>query len=207
MPPAFDETLESSIKWNLIEGAYAVLLSVSRGYSAEEGTFPRVTHPSAAIPEGIARLACVKPAASVRSEPGSNSQVETPLPAYRTFEPVPDSRTSAHLIRRLDPMNSLSDAHRFQGNNARSNSEADTGHRTSRRTPYRRDMQTSVRQNRPNRPHISSDTSHVKEQETKPTECANQARPANPASIFSKRPAVIPPVDPSAHPVLRQRRR
>ncbi len=39
------------------------------------GTFPRVTHPSAAAPEGAARLACVRPAASVRSEPGSNSQL------------------------------------------------------------------------------------------------------------------------------------
>ena len=57
-------------------GAYPALISVSRGYSGEEGTFPRVTHPSAADPEGPARLACVKPAASVRSEPGSNSQVE-----------------------------------------------------------------------------------------------------------------------------------
>jgi hypothetical protein len=43
------------------------------------GTFPRVTHPSAADPEGPARLACVKPAASVRSEPGSNSQVENSI--------------------------------------------------------------------------------------------------------------------------------
>ena len=39
------------------------------------GTFPRVTHPSATHPEGCVRLACVKPAASVRSEPGSNSHV------------------------------------------------------------------------------------------------------------------------------------
>ena len=30
------------------------------------------------FPKESARLACVKPAASVRSEPGSNSQVETP---------------------------------------------------------------------------------------------------------------------------------
>ena len=50
----------------------------------------RVTNPSAAHPERRARLACVRPAASVRSEPGSNSQVETPLG-------VLDSRTSAHL--------------------------------------------------------------------------------------------------------------
>ena len=56
--------------------AYPVLALVSQGYSEPEGTFPRVTHPSAADPEGPARLACVKPAASVRSEPGSNSHVE-----------------------------------------------------------------------------------------------------------------------------------
>jgi hypothetical protein len=41
------------------------------------GTFPRVTHPSATKSEDFVRLACVKPAASVRSEPGSNSQVES----------------------------------------------------------------------------------------------------------------------------------
>jgi hypothetical protein len=29
-------------------GAYPALISVSRGYSGEKGTFPRVTHPSAA---------------------------------------------------------------------------------------------------------------------------------------------------------------
>jgi hypothetical protein len=59
--------------------AYPALLPVSQGYSREKGTFPRVTHPSAARAEALARLACVKPAASVRSEPGSNSQVETSL--------------------------------------------------------------------------------------------------------------------------------
>ena len=57
--------------------AHPVLAAVSRSYPGQEGTFPRVTHPSAARPEGRARLACVRPAASVRSEPGSNSQVET----------------------------------------------------------------------------------------------------------------------------------
>ena len=56
--------------------AYPVLALVSQRYSEPKGTFPRVTHPSAADPEGPARLACVKPAASVRSEPGSNSHVE-----------------------------------------------------------------------------------------------------------------------------------
>ena len=56
--------------------AYTVLNPVSRDYSVVKGTFPRVTHPSAAKTEVFARLACVKPAASVRSEPESNSQVE-----------------------------------------------------------------------------------------------------------------------------------
>jgi len=55
--------------------AYTVLIQVSLSYSVPKGMFPRVTHPSATPPcEGV-RLACVKPAASVRSEPGSNSQV------------------------------------------------------------------------------------------------------------------------------------
>ena len=60
--------------------AYAVLAFVSKGCSPLQGRFPRVTHPSATkdIPRRGAsvRLACVRHAASVRSEPGSNSQVE-----------------------------------------------------------------------------------------------------------------------------------
>ncbi|CAN0346322.1 unnamed protein product [Ectocarpus fasciculatus] len=44
-------------------------------YSVLLGRFPRVTHPSATPSEEGVRLACVKPAASVRSEPESNSQV------------------------------------------------------------------------------------------------------------------------------------
>jgi hypothetical protein len=56
-----------------------VLASVSRRYSVPKGRFPRVTHPCATKPEGFVRLACVRPAASVRSEPGSNSQVRLAL--------------------------------------------------------------------------------------------------------------------------------
>ena len=42
---------------------------------------PRVTHPSAASPAeaGFARLACLRRAASVRSEPGSNSPSLIPI--------------------------------------------------------------------------------------------------------------------------------
>ena len=59
---------------------YAVLAAVSSGYSTPQGKSPRVTHPCASLhrPEDRLplRLACVRPAASVRSEPGSNSQVD-----------------------------------------------------------------------------------------------------------------------------------
>ena len=66
--------------------AYAVLIRVSSGYPLLSGRYLRVTHPSAtrrpkSHPEGIVfvatvRLACVKHAASVQSEPGSNSSVK-----------------------------------------------------------------------------------------------------------------------------------
>src|SRR4051812_19895186 len=54
---------------------HAVLAPVSQGCPPPQDTFLRVTHPSAAASYPAARLACVKHAASVRSEPGSNSQV------------------------------------------------------------------------------------------------------------------------------------
>ena len=53
-----------------------MLASVSRRYSEPKGRFPRVTHPCATKAEAFVRLACVRHAASVRSEPGSNSQVQ-----------------------------------------------------------------------------------------------------------------------------------
>ena len=51
---------------------YAVLIRVSPSYPPLKGRFLRVTHPSAAllVPKYfLARLACVRPAASVQSEP------------------------------------------------------------------------------------------------------------------------------------------
>ncbi len=67
--------------------AYAVLAPVSRGCPPPKGKSPRVTHPFATLrlPEGklLVRLACVKPAASVRPEPGSNSQI-VPKPNAQT---------------------------------------------------------------------------------------------------------------------------
>ena len=59
--------------------AYAELAVVSNRFSPLLGRFPRVTHPCATVHRAearlLVRLACVKPAASVRSEPGSDSQV------------------------------------------------------------------------------------------------------------------------------------
>ena len=59
------------------QGRHAVLAVVSHGCPPPEDRSLRVTHPSAtagSCPPTV-RLACVKHAASVRSEPGSNSQV------------------------------------------------------------------------------------------------------------------------------------
>src|SRR5690606_25841615 len=60
--------------------SYAVLVPVSRGYPPQRGRFRCIPHPTAArrqgCPRAAARLACVRPAASVHSEPGSNSSVE-----------------------------------------------------------------------------------------------------------------------------------
>ncbi len=60
----------------MVRRHYPVLARVSPSYSEPLGRFPRVTHPCATSPEGLVRLACVRHAASVRSEPESNSQVD-----------------------------------------------------------------------------------------------------------------------------------
>ena len=60
-------------------GAHAVLATVSSRYSSLPGRYPRVTHPCATLlrPKPFhVRLACVRHAASVQSEPESNSPVE-----------------------------------------------------------------------------------------------------------------------------------
>ena len=54
---------------------YPVLAQVSSCYSRPKGRYPHVTHPSATKYCYFVRLACVRRAASVRSEPWSNSQV------------------------------------------------------------------------------------------------------------------------------------
>gem|GEM_PF-4401433 len=60
---------------------YAVLANLSTGYPPLQGTFRCITHPFATRRQAEApaavRLACVKHAASVQSEPGSNSSVQS----------------------------------------------------------------------------------------------------------------------------------
>src|ERR1700726_544669 len=70
-PPAINLSPRSIKPWT-----YPGLAQVSLSYSEPRGMFPRVTHPSPTPYCYGVRLACVRPAASVRSEPGSNSQVE-----------------------------------------------------------------------------------------------------------------------------------
>src|SRR5437762_10082082 len=53
--------------------SHAVLADLSASYSPLRGRYQRVTHPSATRPEGLVRLACIRHAASVHPEPGSNS--------------------------------------------------------------------------------------------------------------------------------------
>jgi hypothetical protein len=61
--------------------AYAVLIRLSPSYPPLKDTFRCITHPFAArrqgCPRAAARLACVKHSASVQSEPGSNSSVQS----------------------------------------------------------------------------------------------------------------------------------
>jgi hypothetical protein len=60
--------------------SYAVLIRLSPGYPPLQDTFRCITHPFATrhqgCPRAAVRLACVRHAASVQSEPGSNSSVQ-----------------------------------------------------------------------------------------------------------------------------------
>src|SRR5213076_2297623 len=77
--------------------AHAVLASLSTGYPPPEDTFRCITHSFAArrqgCPRAAARLACVRHAASVQSEPGSNSSIESSMQSSNSL----DSRHLAPL--------------------------------------------------------------------------------------------------------------
>src|SRR5690606_5998832 len=148
----------------------------SLGYSVPLGRFPRVTHPSAAHPEGRARLACVRPAASVRSEPGSNSQVESPEGLSLTREPC------TSVIRPKGRKTICLSSH----SRGPSNSEADTLIIAEARGPT---CKTS-RSYRPNRPHIPSEIQNC-QKAAKKTNRQHQslgAHSQNPSDSHSNKP-------------------
>ena len=84
--------------------AYAVLAPVSRRYPPLRDTFRCITHPFAArrqgCPRAAARLACVKHAASVQSEPGSNSSVRSlTSKLISTLAPSPSASARGQDVR------------------------------------------------------------------------------------------------------------
>ncbi len=77
-----------------VQEAYAVLANLSAGYSPLEGRLPMYSSPvrrfTSVLLRLLARLACIRRAASVRSEPGSNSH-------KGVLEFGPRATTSIHL--------------------------------------------------------------------------------------------------------------
>jgi hypothetical protein len=87
-------------------GPYAVLAPVSQGCPPPLDMFLRVPHPSATPRCRGVRLACVKHSASVRSEPGSNSQVHHARPGRNPATQTPLDRaplTTLDAKRSLKP--------------------------------------------------------------------------------------------------------
>ena len=88
--------------------AYAVLANLSTSYPPRQGTFRCITHPFAtrhqAEARAAVRLACVRHAASVQSEPGSNSSVQSlcAAEAARSFERSLTLRKLTDPSRRTD---------------------------------------------------------------------------------------------------------
>ena len=83
---------------------YAALIEVSLGYSPPKGRYPTCYSPvRRSFPKESARLACVKPPASVRSEPGSNSPIKLILyltHRQTTISPSDGSRLSLPAFQR-----------------------------------------------------------------------------------------------------------
>ena len=117
--------------------AYPVLAPVSRRCSEPQGMFPRVTHPSATDTEMPVRLACVKPAASVRSEPGSNSQVVSSRPDARPVTLLGQTSGSIPKPSRIDVFQNTSAPHPAEAGPGRDDSRNVTVGEFSRRASLR----------------------------------------------------------------------
>ena len=108
----------------MISRYHPVLAVISNCYSEPEGRFPRVTYPCATRSEDLVRLACVRHAASVRSEPESNSQVcaRPQCPKGKTSkQPRPASRSRSCTSHILWICNETCRAHPHQENPAHAN--------------------------------------------------------------------------------------
>src|SRR4029079_11034461 len=83
--------------------SYAVLIRLSPGYPPLLGTFRCITHPFATrhqgCPRAAVRLACVRHAASVQSEPGSHSSVQCLL----LFSVVLPTGRSLNVLTMINP--------------------------------------------------------------------------------------------------------
>ena len=86
--------------------SYAVLAALSGSYPPLKGTFRCVTHPFATRHQtevrAAVRLACVRHAASVQSEPGSNSSVQSLF--LVALDSSQNFRFNLYLVRHLLPI-------------------------------------------------------------------------------------------------------
>src|SRR6202008_4071378 len=86
-----------------IQRSYAVLIRLSPGYPPLQDTFRCITHPFATrhqgCPRAAVRLACVRHAASVQSEPGSNSSVQCLL----LFSVLLQTGRSLNVLTMINP--------------------------------------------------------------------------------------------------------
>ena len=84
---------------------YAVLAPVSRSYSPFGGRLVTCYSPGRHFTHGLlhflVRLACVRHAASVDSEPGSNSRLKPEIYSLRSRPPWPREGTTANFVSTL----------------------------------------------------------------------------------------------------------
>ena len=108
----------SPINLSLLRGVSGITPSFPRLFRRKGHVPTRYSPVRRSVPKDRARLACVKPAASVRSEPGSNSQVEMvqapflteePLHIVRLFQAGPKRHRSSCIVLRRHPTNGEAD--------------------------------------------------------------------------------------------------
>ena len=153
-----------------------------------KGTFPRVTHPSAAKTEVFARLACVKPAASVRSEPGSNSQVER---SEDLLDVRPQAHTHTALLKLHEPIMSpcASDPKDRKPTKTMKLTPASSDRTLEKASVLTGDMpEVSSVETDPDTPHISSSVPNCQRASETQNEPTARRRPARLQPLICPRP-------------------